>query len=70
MPIIHSGEVIALMDTGAYFTALESSFGFARPAIVSVRDGVSRLIRVRESFDDFVARDRFAAEVSEKEEAS
>jgi diaminopimelate decarboxylase len=57
MPRVVPGEVLALMDTGAYFTALESSFGFSRPAIVLARDGAHSLIRRRETFDDMIARD-------------
>lgn len=59
MPPARSGEVLAIMDTGAYFTAFESSFGFALPAIVAVRNGTCQLIRARESFQDFIGRDRF-----------
>jgi len=36
MPNIAAGEMIAILDSGAYFTSWESSFGFPRPAIVSV----------------------------------
>lgn len=59
MPVIHPGEVLAIMDSGAYFTSWESSFGFPRPAIVTVADGKHRLIRKRESFDDMIVRDQF-----------
>lgn len=57
MPELHPGDVLAICDAGAYFTVQESNFGFARPAIVSVRDGAARLIRRRETFEDMVARD-------------
>jgi diaminopimelate decarboxylase len=57
LPEVVPGEVLAVMDSGAYFTALESSFGFARPAVVGVADGRARLLRRRETFDDMVARD-------------
>ena len=39
MPSVRPGETLAVMDSGAYFTAQESSFGFPRPAVVGV-DGV------------------------------
>ncbi len=58
MPVVHPGEVLAIMDSGAYFTSWESSFGFPRPAIVAVRDGKHILIRKRESFDDMITRDQ------------
>jgi diaminopimelate decarboxylase len=57
MPDVLPGDVLALMDTGAYFTAMESSFGFARPAIAAVNGASCRLVRARETFDDMVARD-------------
>lgn len=57
MPEISAGEVIAIMDSGAYFTQLESSFGFPRPAIVAVGQDGHRLIRARETFDTMVQRD-------------
>jgi diaminopimelate decarboxylase len=57
MPQVQPNEVLAIMDSGAYFTALESSFGFAHPAIVSVNDQGHRLIRRAEVFEDMVCRD-------------
>lgn len=57
MPQVHSGEFIAIMDAGAYFTALESSFGFPRPAIVAVKNGSHVLARKRETFTDMISRD-------------
>lgn len=62
MPETKPGEVIALMDTGAYFTAMESSFGFPHPAIVVVNNGSARLIRNRESFDEMTQRDIYEVE--------
>jgi diaminopimelate decarboxylase len=70
MPAVCSGEVLAIMDTGAYFTALESSFGFYRPAIVSVRQGAPRLIRCRELFGDAISRDRISVGDLIEEEAA
>lgn len=57
MPPMTAGDVIAVMDSGAYFIALESNFGHPRPAIVGVECGSSRLLRRREQFDDMVSRD-------------
>lgn len=59
MPLITHGEVIAILDSGAYFTSWESSFGFPRPAIVSVLNGHPSLIRTRETFDHMVSLDKF-----------
>jgi len=57
LPSIREGEVIAIMDTGAYFTALESFFGFYQPAVVAAANGTARLIRSRESFNGSIRRD-------------
>ena len=57
MPLVSAGEKIAIMDTGAYFTALESSFGFPRPAIASVDLETHELIRHREGFEEMTGRD-------------
>jgi diaminopimelate decarboxylase len=57
MPVLHNGEILAIMDSGAYFTAWESSFGFPRPAIIAVSEGHHRLLRRRETYEDMVARD-------------
>lgn len=59
MPHVEPGEVLAIMDSGAYFTSWESSFGFPRPAIVAVRDGQARLLRRRETFQEMIGRDTF-----------
>ncbi len=59
MPLVSPGEIIAIMDTGAYFTALESSFGFPRPAIVAVNGAGCRLVRSRETYEQMTGRDIF-----------
>jgi len=60
MPDVNPGEVLAVMDSGAYFTSWESSFGHPRPAVVSVAKGISRLLRHRETFEEMLSRDEFA----------
>jgi diaminopimelate decarboxylase len=59
MPIVNAGEILAILDTGAYFTSWESTFGFPRPAIVSANNGKHKLLRTRESFDNMISRDLF-----------
>lgn len=61
MPEVRPGEVIAVMDSGAYFIAQESGFGFPRPAVVAVNRGACRLVRRRESFEDMADRDVISA---------
>lgn len=57
MPEVRAGEVIAIMDSGAYFLAQESTFGFPRPAVVAVKGNSCRLVRRRETFADLMERD-------------
>ena len=57
MPKVAAGEMLAILDSGAYFTSWESSFGFPRPAIVSVIKGRHSLLRERESFDHMISLD-------------
>lgn len=56
-PPLAPGEVLAVMDTGAYFLPLESSFGFPRSAVVSLEDGRATLARRRETHADMWSRD-------------
>jgi diaminopimelate decarboxylase len=51
------GDILAVMDTGAYFTSLGNNFAGPRPAVVMLENGTSVLIRRRETFEDLVARD-------------
>lgn len=67
LPRISPGEVIAVMDSGAYFTALESTFGFGRPAIVAVNGSRVRLLRRAETFADMVGRDCLLNDILRKE---
>jgi len=67
MPAVQPGQVIAVMDSGAYFIAQESSFGFPRPAVVAVSGLDCRLVRRRETFEDMVSRDYFQPDIPSKE---
>lgn len=57
LPSVVPGEVLAVMDSGAYFTALESTFGHPRPAIIGVDGDDIHVLRRRETLDDVVERD-------------
>jgi diaminopimelate decarboxylase len=57
LPRLRSGDVLAVMDTGAYFTSLGNNFAGARPGIVVIADGRAKLVRRRESYKDLVLRD-------------
>lgn len=58
LPPVGSGDLLAIMDAGAYFTAFANDFSFPRPAIVMASDGSHRVIRAAEGFEDLIARDR------------
>jgi diaminopimelate decarboxylase len=54
LPRLAVGDLLAVMDAGAYFTATETTFGGARPAVVLI-DETPRLIRRRETLADRIA---------------
>lgn len=56
-PAIAVGDVIAVMDAGAYFVPNQMNFSNPRPAAVMVRDGQTLVFRGRESFEDIVRLD-------------
>ncbi len=57
LPDLDPGDLVAVMDTGAYFTSLGNNFAGPRPAIVLIEDGRASLIRRRETWDDLFSRD-------------
>ncbi len=57
MPQVNQGDILAVMDTGAYFNGFESNFGFARPAIISVSEDHYKLVRERETNEYLLMRD-------------
>lgn len=58
---VQPGEVLALLNSGAYTLAQASQYnGRFLPAVVLIRDNQNvELIRKREKFEDLVARDEF-----------
>ena len=58
MPILESGDVIAIPSSGAYAPSMASNYNLnGRPAIVVASEGEARVIRRRESFQDMMALD-------------
>ena len=58
LPPTEPGDIIAIPASGAYCPAMASNYNMApRPAIVLVRNGATRLIRRRETFQDMIAAD-------------
>ncbi len=58
MPTLHVGDIVAVMDAGAYFIPNQMNFSNPRPAAVIVRNGEAHLTRSAETFDHMVALDR------------
>lgn len=58
LPKSHSGEVLALLATGAYGYSMASNYNRnPRPAVVFVEKGQAKLIVKRESYQDLVSLD-------------
>ena len=57
LPRLDPGDVIAVMDAGAYFTSYASNFAFPRPAVVLLDEGAVRVLRREESYEHLVAMD-------------
>lgn len=57
LPRLKPGDVLAVMDAGAYFSSYSSNFAFPRPDIVMVDHGQSRIIRKQEGFEHLTAVD-------------
>jgi diaminopimelate decarboxylase len=55
LPRLQEGDVLAIMDAGAYFTATATNFGGPRAAVVLVDGSGARLVRRRETSEDLVA---------------
>lgn len=58
LPKAHPNDILAVMSTGAYNYSMASNYNrIPRPPIVLVRDGKSRLIVKRETYEDIVRND-------------
>lgn len=57
LPETGPGDILAIMDAGAYFIPNQTNFSFPRPAAVLVEAGGYKVIRARESFQDIIKLD-------------
>ncbi len=58
LPPLEAGDVLAMPAVGAYGLAMASNYNLSlRPAIVLVKDGQSRLMRRRETYEDLTRCD-------------
>ena len=70
LPELEAGDVLAIMDAGAYFTSFANNFSFPRPAVVGVSDGRHRLLRKRETFEQMSAVDGFQGDKGPRADAA
>jgi diaminopimelate decarboxylase len=58
LPKIQSGDILAVLSTGAYNYSMSSNYNrLPRPAVVMVKDGEDRLIVKRETYEDLIRND-------------
>lgn len=58
LPKVYSGDILAIMTTGAYGYTMSSNYNkIPRPAVVMVKDNNARLICRRESYEDLLKND-------------
>jgi diaminopimelate decarboxylase len=57
LPALKVGDVIGIMDAGAYFVPNQTNFSNPRPGLVMVDAGRVRLVRRPESFEDMIRLD-------------
>ncbi len=59
LPETRAGDVIAVLTTGAYAYSMSSQYNrYPRPAMVAVRNGETRVIVERETYEDVLRMDR------------
>jgi diaminopimelate decarboxylase len=59
IPRVEQGDIIAVLDCGAYTLSSSTQFLYPRPAAVLVNSGGEvKVIRERETFDDVIEKDR------------
>ena len=58
MPEIKVGDTLAVLATGAYNYSMASNYNrIPRPAVVAVKDGESKVVIKRESYEDLIKND-------------
>jgi diaminopimelate decarboxylase len=57
LPALEIGDLLAIMDAGAYFTSFSTDFSFPRPAIVAAAAGKARVLREKATFNDLIRLD-------------
>jgi diaminopimelate decarboxylase len=67
-PELRVGDVVAVMDAGAYFVPNQMNFSNPRTAAVLIAEGRASMIRSRESFNDIVRLDEMGRQRDEEGE--
>ncbi|MGD0336872.1 MAG: hypothetical protein ABSB18_07250 [Candidatus Omnitrophota bacterium] len=57
LPELNVGDVVAIMDSGAYFVPLSNNFSFPRPAVIMVSNGDHSILREGESYEEMARLD-------------
>ncbi|MBR0577124.1 diaminopimelate decarboxylase [Proteiniclasticum sp. BAD-10] len=58
LPKPRKGEILAILSTGAYHYSMASNYNrLPKPAVVMVREGKSRLVVKRETYEDLIRQD-------------
>jgi diaminopimelate decarboxylase len=57
LPSLQVGDILSIMDAGAYFTSFSTNFSFPRPGIIIVANGKDWIIRQKEVYEDMTRLD-------------
>jgi diaminopimelate decarboxylase len=57
LPELVPGDLLAVMDAGAYFTSFSNDFAFQRPPVLLASGGKARVARARETFEYMTGMD-------------
>lgn len=60
LPSLEVGDILSIMDAGAYFTSFSTNFSFPRPPVLMVAEGKSWIIRQKESYEDMTQLDNLS----------
>ncbi|MFD4707328.1 diaminopimelate decarboxylase [Gottfriedia sp. NPDC058432] len=67
LPVVQNNDLLAVSCTGAYGYSMANNYNrIRRPAVVFVKDGVSREVVRRETYEDLVRNDRVYIENSRR----
>ncbi len=65
LPKLEEGDILVIMDAGAYFTTFSNNFAFPRPAIAIASRGWCHVIRRRETFEYMSGMDELSSSEEE-----